>query len=114
LYPHLVRGHGGVAIGWRRDLDTLISTVPHILSPRMVGIKLDYSDGPLFIIAVYLPSRSGCTDPFKESMDQLGAAIELIPPGCKILGDFNAYLGALEVPCRVPPQMNKDPSFHHT
>ena len=83
-----------------RDLDSLISAVPHILSSRMIGIKLDYGDGPLFIIAVYLPSRSGCTDPFKESVNQLGAAIELIPPGCKVivLGDFNADLGALGGP----------------
>ena len=98
--PHLVRGHGGVAIGWRADLDILISIMPNIHSPRMVGIKLECCDGPLFIIAVYLPSRAGCTDSFKECMDHLGAVIELLPPGCKVIvmGDFNADLGALGGP----------------
>ena len=93
--PQYIRGHGGVAIGWRKSLSQHITTLSNFSNHRMTGIKLMTVQGPLFIISVYMPSRSGCTDPFKDSMDQLGATIELLPPGSNviIMGDFNADPG---------------------
>ena len=45
----------------------------------------------------YLPSQSGCADIFKEALDQLEAAILLLPLGADIIvmSDFNADLGHL-------------------
>lgn len=45
--------------------------------------------------SVYLPSRSGCTDVFRESLDYLDSLINLygIDNDIVVLGDFNADLG---------------------
>ena len=66
----------------------------------MIGIEYNLSHCSLYIISVYLPSRSGCTDDIKESLDQLDAAITLLSPGTDIIimGDFNADLGLLGGP----------------
>ena len=98
--PRLIKGHGGVALGWRSTLDDYVSLIPFVSSCRMVGVKCDFPQHPLFIISIYLPSRSGCTDVFKDSLDQLEAAILLLPPGAEIIimGDFNADLGLLGGP----------------
>ena len=98
--PRLIKGHGGVALGWRSTLDDYVSLIPFVSSCRMVGVKCDLSQRPLFIISTYLPSRSGCTDIFKETLDQLEAAILLLPPGAEIIimGDLNADLGHLGGP----------------
>ena len=74
--------------GWRKGLGPLLSFVG---SPRLVGIQLLLNQGPLFFTSVHLPSRAGCMELFKEAMDQLGVAIKLLPPGCKVvvIGDFN-------------------------
>ena len=98
--PRLIRGHRGVALGWHKSLDRLISPLPFVSSCKMVGIEYNPSHHSLYLISVYLPSRSGCTDEFKESLDQLDAAILLLPSGADIviMGDFNADLGNLGGP----------------
>ena len=90
--PRLIRGHGGVALGWRVTLDERVSSVPIISSSRMVGVEINLPHGSLFVISVYLPSRSGCTDIFREALD---ATISLLAPDSDviIMGDFNADLG---------------------
>ena len=93
--PHLLRGHGGVALGWHTRLDHLINPTPIISTHQVIGIELKTSPSPLFIFSVYLPSRSGCTDVFRESLDQIDAAIGTLPSTSTviILGDFNADPG---------------------
>ena len=95
--PRLIRGHGGVALGWHKSLDRFISPLPSVSSCR---IEYNPSHHSLYLISVYLPSQSGCTDEFKESLDQLDAAILLLPSGADIviMGDFNADLGNLGGP----------------
>ena len=78
--PRLIRGHGGVALGWWDTLDERVSSVPIVSSSRMVGVEVNLHHGSLFVISVYLPSRSGCTDVFREALDQLDATISLLPP----------------------------------
>ena len=98
--PRLIRDHGGVALGWRSVLDTFVSPIPFVSSSRIIGIQLSLPQYTLYVISVYLPSRSGCTDVFKESLDQLDAILMLLPPGAEIviMGDLNADLGHLGGP----------------
>ena len=98
--PGLIRGHGGVALGWRSELDGFVSPITSVSASRMIGIKFSVSQYTLYIFSVYLPSRSGCTDAFKESLDQLEAMFMILPPGANIIvmGDFNADLGQLGGP----------------
>ena len=62
----------------------------------MIGIEIQLYPVPVFVFSVYLPSRSGCTDVFRESLDQLDAVLESLPPSSDIiiLGDFNADPGS--------------------
>ena len=91
--PQLLRGHGGVAIGWNSRLDHLIKPTPIVSSHRMIGIEIQLYPVPVFVFSVYLPSRSGCTD---ESLDQLDTVLGPLPPlsDIIILGDFNADPGS--------------------
>ena len=104
--PRLIRGYGGVALGWRSELDGFVSPI---------GIKFSVSQCTLYIFSVYLPSRSGCTDAFKESLDQLEAMFMLLPPGADIIvmGDFNANVGHLGGP-RSCTQINEQGKILHT
>ena len=47
------------------------------------------------MLSVYLPTRTGCTDIFKESLDYLDSMINLLSfdNDVFILGDINADLG---------------------
>ena len=83
--PQLTRAHGGVAMGWHKSLDNYVTPPPFASSSRMVGIKYNPQNSPLFIISVYMPSRSGCTDAFREALDQLEAVIMLLPLGALLL-----------------------------
>ena len=112
--PRLIRGHGGVALGWRSELDAFVSRIPFVSSSRIIGIQFSLPQYTLYIISVYLPSRSGCTDVFKESLDQLEAILMLLPPGAEIIimGDLNADLGQLGGPMSCT-QMNEQGSVLH-
>ena len=114
--PRLIRGHGGVALGWHKSLNQFITPISFISSCRMLGIEYNpQSSSPhsksLYILSVYLPCRSGCTDGFKESLDHLNAVILLLPPDADIIimGDFNADMGHLGGPysCTSPNEQGK-------
>ena len=89
--PRHIRGHGGVALGWRSTLDKFICLLtqttwyPPLPSPLLSLLN-----------TVYLPSQLGCTDGFKESLDQLDATLQILPPAADVIvmGDFNADIGA--------------------
>ena len=57
-----------------------------------VGITLDNN---ISVFSVYLPSRSGCTDNFKESLDMLQMIKEKLDPSGIVIfaGDLNADPG---------------------
>ena len=61
----------------------------------MVGIKLLSKPRPVCFFSLYLPSRSGCTDDFKESLDHIDAVINTygFDNGLVLMGDFNADPG---------------------
>ena len=91
-----------------------MSPLPFMSSSRMVGIEFSSSNCPLFIFCVHLPSRSGCTDVLKEALNQVEAAILLLPPGADIIvmGDFNADLGHLGGPMSCT-QLNEQGKILH-
>ena len=69
---------------------------------------------PHFHFSVYLPRRSGCTV-FKEALDQLEAALLLLPRGVDIIvmGNFNAEsLGHLGGPMSCT-QLNEQGRILH-
>ena len=69
---------------------------------RCVGITLDNN---ISVLSVYLPSRSGCTDNFKESLDMLQVIKgKLDPSGIVIFaGDLNADPGTHGGPLSTTP-----------
>ena len=98
--PRLIRGHGGIALGWRSQLSPFVSPLQFISSCRMVGVQLKLTSHPIIVVAVYLPARSGCTDIFRDALDQLEAGLHLLPTNSDIfiMGDFNADPGHLGGP----------------
>ena len=93
--PHLIRGHGGVALGWHSRFYDLVSPTPIISTHQFIGIEIKTSRTPIQIFSVYLPSRSGCTDVFREALDNLNATMNSLPSisNTVVLGDFNADPG---------------------
>ena len=93
--PRYLRGHGGVAIAWRKSLDHHIRKLDNSSSHRVVGISLQAQPRPICLLSVYLPTCTGCTDIFKESLDYLDSMINLLgyENDVFILGDMNADLG---------------------
>jgi len=61
----------------------------------VVGIQLQTQSHPIGFFSVYLPTRSGCTDAFKESLDYCDSLIGLFgyEIDVVILGDINADPG---------------------
>ena len=41
--PRLIRGHGGVALGWRSELDGFVSPISSVATSRVIGIKFSVS-----------------------------------------------------------------------
>ena len=58
--PRFCRGHGDVAIFWRKSLNG-VQKLKQFANHRCVGITLDNNTS---VFSVYLPTRSGCTDNF--------------------------------------------------
>ena len=108
--PHTIRGQGGVAIAWRKSLNHLICKLPHI-SHRIVGIQLLTASRPTCLLSVYLPTRSGATDEFKEALDLLDATLGLygLDNEVYILGDLNADLGTEGGPQAYTPANEHSP-----
>ena len=92
--PNLRRGRSGVAILWSANLSPIISVISQPRSDRLVGIRLKALPNDIILFSVYLPCRTGCTDHFKEVLDQLDAILSLYT-GAVVLfaGDFNANPG---------------------
>ena len=93
--PKNIRGHGGAAIAWRKCLDQHVKRLTQISSHRVVGIQIRTATRPLCILSAYLPTRSGCTDDFRECLDQIDSILEVygLDNDIIIIGDLNADLG---------------------
>ena len=78
--PRLIRGHYGVALGWHRRVNYLISPTPFISPHRAIGVELSSSLGQFYIVSVYLHTCTNSTDIFRESIDHLAASLLLLPP----------------------------------
>ena len=93
--PRYARGHGGVAIFWRKNIDHLVQKLPSLSNHRVVGIQLSTKYHNLCFLSTYLPTRSGCTDQFKESLDYLDSVLTQMGSDhdTLILGDLNADIG---------------------
>ena len=76
--PRYLRGHGGVAIAWRKSLHQHVSKLDNSSSHRVVAISLQAQRRPICLLSVYLPTHTGCTDIFKESLDYLDSMINLL------------------------------------
>ena len=91
------RAHGSVALIWNHKIDNFITPIDTIESDRIVGIKCEFVNcGPLFILAVYLPSANHALEEFKECFDYVWALYDsLSADGFVILlGDYNGGLGS--------------------
>ena len=71
--PKLLRVRGGVAIARKKPLDHLITKLS-ITHHRIVRIQLLSSGRSTVIFSVYLPTRSGGTEDFREVLDHQDAA----------------------------------------
>ena len=93
--PRCIRGHGGAGIAWRTSFDWYVKQLTNISSHRIVGIQIQTSSRPLCILSVYLPTRSGCTDEFRECLDQIDSILEVhgLDSDIIIMGDMNADMG---------------------
>lgn len=75
LPVQMPRGYGGTAILWKKELDSLVTTLPDG-GNRIQCIELKCHK-PLLIIAVYMPSR-GQTDNFEDYVDCLDQLCEIL------------------------------------
>jgi hypothetical protein len=97
--PQFIRGHGGTAIMWHQSLDGAVVPLEVPKSDRLVGIRILAAPIDIVIFSVYLPCRSGCTENFRQVLDELDSAFLLYPQARIILaGDFNADPGLLGGP----------------
>ena len=89
------RVHGGVALIWNNAIGNFVTPLDTIDSDRIMGIKCTFANcRPLFILAVYLSSRTHALEEFKECLDYLWALYDSLSAGFVILlGDFNGDLG---------------------
>ena len=103
--PRLIRGSGGVAVLWRKSLHNQVKKLTDFSNDRCVCIQLQSSPRPLVIISTYLPSRSGCTDLFKEALDYIDSTIMhfAFDNNVMVLGDLNADPGSDGGPLATTP-----------
>ena len=88
------RGKGGVALVWRKSLGSLVSRLD-VDSDRIIGMQFHTARCPLCFFAIYLPTKSGCTEEFRDCLDLLDSLVSCYSSSCDviILGDFNADMG---------------------
>ena len=91
LVPRNHRGHGGVAILWRKTLSD-VHKLSEFASHHHIGISVC---NHLKIFSTYLPTRSGCTDIYKETLDHLNVIREKYSDNGILIfaGDMNGDLG---------------------
>jgi len=86
------RGHAGVSIMYRKELELYMSTLPDGRN-RIVFIKLNFAQ-PIILVCVYLPTRgNGHTrDEYQAVLDELSEIIAKYNENADILigGDLNA------------------------
>ena len=94
--PRLIRGNGGVSILWRKHLQPHVQKLTDLSTSRVVGIKVATAHRPTCFLSVYLPTRSGCTDDFKEQLDYIDAVLGQLSldNNVIIMGDLNADPGS--------------------
>ena len=99
--PRFHKGHGGVAIFWGKNLYQ-VQKLKQLANHHCVGITLDNNTS---VFSVYLPSRSGCTYNFKESLDMLQVIKENLDPSGIVIfaGDLNADPGTHGGPLSTTP-----------
>ena len=90
-----------MAIFWRKNLYQ-VQKLKQLANHRCVGITLDNNTS---VFSVYLPSRSGCTDNFKESLDMLQVIKEKLDPSGIVIfaGDLNVDPGTHGGPLSTTP-----------
>ena len=102
MYPKICAwcGNGGVSILWHKSLQPYVQKLNDISTDRVVGIRLVTADHPICFLSVYLPTRTGCTDDFKECMDYLDAVLGRLSfdNDVIIMGDLNADPGSEDGP----------------
>ena len=103
--PRSLRGNGGVSILWHKTLQPYVQKLTDVSTERVVGIRLVTADRPICFLSVYLPTRTGCTDDFKECMDYLDAVLGRLAfdNDVVIMGDFNADPGSEGGPLSSTP-----------
>ena len=102
--PRFIRGRSGVAILWSPELNDLIFPITSPRNDRLLGIRISTFSRPTVVFSVYLPCRSGGTDPFKYVMDELDSLFTLFPDDIILFaGDFNANPGVLIDDLSYPP-----------
>ena len=85
------------SILWHKSLQPYVQKVNDSISTdRVVGIRLVIVDHPICFPSVYLPTRTGCTDDFKECIDYLDAVLDRLSfdNDVIIMGDLNADPGS--------------------
>ena len=96
LVPHNRRGHGGVAILWWKILSD-VHKLTEFASHHHIGISVC---NHLKIFSTYLPTRSGCTDIYKEALDHLNVIREKYSDNGILIfaGEMNADIGTSDGP----------------
>ena len=94
MFSHTLRGHGGVAILWHKLFNHIITPIGIPRSDRLIEVRIKSSPFDIALFSVYLPTRSGNTSMFVETMDLLDSCFSLVPDAVIIFaGNFNADPG---------------------
>ena len=90
------RGSGGVAIIWRKSIDTNVHRCPNLGDDRICVIKVTRDKQmPVFVVGVYLPQRDCRISNFDDYLYHLEYVIEKCQAEgvAIIIGDFNCHFG---------------------
>ena len=91
-----IKGNGGCAILWRKNLSCNIRPLPVLGSDRMCAIELHLGNGMLcYIISVYMPHQGCQISDFQTELDILEDVItECSKKGAVlVIGDLNVHFG---------------------
>ena len=90
------KGHGGIAIMWRKSLSNYVQKCPEYSNDRTCVIRVKTEDHiPLYIVGVYLPQRNSMISDFDEYLYHLEYVVEKCQHDglVAIIGDFNCHFG---------------------
>ena len=94
---HHHKGHGGVAILWRKSLSHNVRKCTELGNDRICVVKVSTNNSvPIYIIGVYLPQRDSIISDFDEYLYHLEYIIEKCQSEgyVAIMGDFNCHFGS--------------------